>query len=271
MIKIYYFSSTGNSLWSAKKIAQIIKEEKPSEICELHNVGKVPRKSTTIIEADAVILIFPSYAYGMPRVMRNFVKTAVFKTPYIASFVTYGTSPRGTMGDLRRILEKKRTYAGYKVEKPQGIGKMFFGEIPAVENYLAIFGTPAPETIEERCKMQETATLEAAHSFLEKKENKVSTFTPFSTIVWSLFWFGIKLFYIFYKVGKHCNGCSICEKVCPVDAIQMKNGKPHFTSKCEHCQACLNLCPLRAIQFSRVRFGTPGYCHPEININELMK
>jgi len=268
MTKIYYFSSTGNSLWSAKKITQILSEANPSEPCELHNIGTAAQKlfcrgqtqkTENIIEADAVIFIFPSYAFGMPVVVRKFIKNAVLNTPYVASFVTYGSTPLGTLGGLRRILKKKK------------IAKTYFGRIPAVENYLALFGAPKAESIEQRSKMQKAATLEAARFVIERKENKVSAFTPFSVFVWSLFWLGTKIFYAFYQVGKNCNGCAVCEKVCPVSAIEMKNERPRFLSNCQHCQGCINLCPLRAIQFSRVRFGTPGYCHPDIKINELMK
>jgi len=259
MTKIYYFSSTGNSLWSAKKIALKITAVNPTEICELFNIGVEAQQKNIMIEADAVIFVFPSYAYGMPRIVRYFVKNAKIKTPYAASLVTFGTTPRGTLGSMLRILKKKE------------IGKMFFEQIPAVENYLAIFGTQKAETIELRCEMQQKATEEAALSIIERKENKVCTFSLLSLFVYSLFRLGAKIFYNFYQVSKKCSGCGICEKICPVAAIIMKDGRPRFTSKCEHCQGCINLCPLRAIQFSRVRFGSPGYCRPGININELKR
>jgi len=254
MTKIYYFSATGNSLWSAKKIAEII-----GESCELYNIGIEVNNNNKVIEADAVIIVFPSYGYGLPLVVRRFVKNAVFKTPYVASLVTFGSSPRGTLGGLRRILKKKK------------IQKLFFARIPAVENYLVMFGTPDVKTIETRCVMQEKATEEAAQLIKVRKENSVNTFAPFSVFVSWLFSVGIRIFYKYYRVSDTCNGCDVCKKVCPVSSITMKDGRPVFSSGCEHCQACVNLCPLRAIQFGRVKFGTPGYLHPGININELMQ
>jgi len=258
MTKIYYFSATGNSLWSAKKIAEIIEEQGGSP-CKLYNIGTEINNQNAIIEADAVIFVFPSYGYGLPLVVRRFVKNAVFKTPYVASLVTFGSSPRGTLGGLMRILKKK------------GILKMFFARIPSVENYLVMFGTPDVKTIERRCAMQEKATKEAASSIKERRVNSVCTFAPFSVFVSWLFSLGIKIFYKYYRVSDTCNGCSICEKVCPAGVITMSENRPVFSSACEHCQACVNLCPLRAIQFGRVKFGTPGYCHPEIDINELKR
>ena len=259
MTKIFYFSGTGNSLWSAKRIAQVINEKNPQEKCELINIGAEAQKSEINIEADAVVFVFPSYAYGLPLIVRRFAKNAAFKTPYMASLVTYGSSPGGTLGALRRILKKK------------GIGKLFFARIPAVENYIAIFGAPEAETIKKRVTMQEKATEEAALSIIERQENKVSAFYPFSAFVSWLFSFGVKIFYKQYRLSADCNGCGVCEKICPVSAIVMKDGKPVFTKKCEHCQGCINQCPLRAIGFGRVKFGSSGYRHPQIAVGDFAR
>jgi len=259
MTLIYYFSGTGNSLWSAKKIARRITEADPSQTCELRNIGVASKENEIVIEAEALIFIFPSFAYGMPHVVRKFLKRADIKAAYTAAFVTFGSSPGGTLGSVRRILKKKNA------------GGMYFGKIPAVENYLAIFGTPKEKTIKLRSEMQEKATEDAAKSVIERQENKVSVFYPLSFLVYCLFTLGVKIFYNFFRVSDKCTGCAVCEKICPVSAIVMKEGRPVFTSKCEHCQGCVNNCPLRAIKFGRVRFGTPGYRHPKININELSK
>jgi ferredoxin len=204
-------------------------------------------------------MVFPSYAYGLPLCVRRFAKKAVFKTQYIAAFVTFGSSPGGTLGALRRILKKKK------------IKKCFYGRIPAPENYLAIFGVQKPEKIKLRFSMQQKATEEAARAVIERRENRVNTFYPFSAFVWALFSLGVKFFYRFYRLSSDCNGCGICAKICPVSAIAMQNKRPIFSNKCEHCQGCVNLCPLRAIQFGRVKFGAPGYCHPAIGIEDLAR
>jgi len=255
--KIYYFSGTGNSLWSAKKIAQIISGTHPSDTCELYNIGAEAQKSEVIIEADAVVMVFPSYGYGLPLIVRRFAKAAIFKTPYLAALVTYGSSPRGTLGALQSILKKK------------GIGALFFERIPAVENYLALFGPPQASTVERCVSMQEKATAEAALCIIERRKNRVNSFCPFSVFVSWLFSLGVKIFYRYYRLSGDCNGCGICAKICPVAAIAMQNGKPHFTPKCEHCQGCVNMCPSRAIRFGRVKWGAPGYRHPHIAIGEL--
>ena len=254
LTKIYYFSGTGNTLWSAKRIAALI-----GGGCEIFNIGAEAQKSEITLEAEAVILLFPSYAYGLPLVVRSFVKKAVFKTPYAAAFVTYGTSPGGTLAECCRILKKKN------------IASSFFGRIPAVENYIAIFGPQKAETVERRTAMQREATEEAARCVIERRTNRINTFRPFSALVSLLFSFGVKIFYRYYRVSAVCNGCGTCEKICPVSAIVIQDRCPVFSGRCEHCQACLNLCPLRAIHFGRVNAKTRVYHHPEISIGDLSR
>jgi len=252
VIKIYYFSGTGNTLWSAKKIA-----EQCGEKYELINIGAESKKDEIVLEADAVLILFPSYAYGAPLIVNSFVKRAVFKTPYLALFVTYGTSPAGTLGNLYSVIKRK------------GVKAVYSGKIPAVENYIPMFGSPKPGTIDKRVGLQKESTKEAALIVKERRINSIGTFRPISKFVWVLFTAGIKIFYKWYRVGKDCNGCGICEKVCPVSAITMRNKRPVHSNKCEHCQGCINWCPVSAINFGFMSPKTKRYHHPEIGITDI--
>ena len=255
MIKIYYFSGTGNTLWSARRIAEIIGAEK----CQLVNIGAEAQKSEIVLEAEAVVLLFPSYAYGLPVIVRQFIKRSVFKTPYIALLVTYGTQQGGTLAEAGRILTRKKIKAAY------------YGRIPAVENYIAIFGPPKEKTAQRRLAMQRETTETAARSIMERRVNRINTFRPLSAFVSALFSLGLKIFYNYYRVTESCNGCGVCEKLCPVSAISMRDGRPVFSAKCEHCQGCLNWCPLSAITFGRMKQDTPRYHHPEIGIEDISR
>jgi ferredoxin len=46
-----------------------------------------------------------------------------------------------------------------------------------------------------------------------------------------------------------CISCANCEKVCPAEAIAMKNKYPHFDyKKCIRCYCCQESCPSKAIK-----------------------
>ena len=254
MTKIYYFSGTGNTLWSAKKLSELIGGE-----TELINIGMAIQKDDKVLEADAIILLFPSYAYGAPIIVNRFVRQAVFKTGYIAVFVTYGSAQGGALAEIGRILKRKKT------------GPVFFGRIPSVENYIPIFGVQKKQTIERRLLLQKKSTDEAAHSVINRRTNRINTFRPISAFISFLFSLGIKIFRKWYRVSDECNGCGVCEKTCPVSAIIIQNKRPVFGDKCQHCNGCLNWCPRQAIQFGRIKAETPRYHHPEINITEISR
>ena len=45
-----------------------------------------------------------------------------------------------------------------------------------------------------------------------------------------------------------CNGCGSCEDVCPVEAIEIENGKAVIGSECVECGTCVDECPNGAME-----------------------
>ena len=56
--------------------------------------------------------------------------------------------------------------------------------------------------------------------------------------------------------GERCTGCGYCAKHCPVDAIQVVDGKARMDSrKCIRCYCCHELCPEEAVELRRPLLG----------------
>jgi len=53
-----------------------------------------------------------------------------------------------------------------------------------------------------------------------------------------------------YTITSKCIGCSICKKICPVNAITGEREKLHFISSrlCIECGACGRICPQEAVK-----------------------
>jgi len=252
MTKIYYFSGTGNTLWSAREILKILGEG------ELHNMGAEEGKEKKL-EGDAVVFLFPAYAYGAPPLVRRFIRDAEIHAPYTAALVTFGTEPGGALAQVGALLRRKTG------------GPSFFGRIPAVENYIPLFGPPAARTVAKRLALQEAATEAAALAIRERRTSRPPALPPLSALVSLLFSGGRRLFYRRYRLGPSCSGCGLCARLCPAGAIMLREGRPVFTARCEHCQACLNWCPQKAITFGRLRPDTPRYHHPGIFPDDMLR
>ncbi|OPJ56569.1 electron transport complex subunit RsxB [Clostridium oryzae] len=125
-------------------------------------------------------------------------------------------------------------------------------------------------------------------SMFEKRLNKIISVinkkisTPIEKGSFSQCFFGTKILYRLLirsfssydkqlLVNSDCTGCSICERVCPVANISMKDNKPVWHHRCEQCVACLNLCPRQAIQYRKITVGKKRYRNPFIKINELYR
>jgi ferredoxin len=252
MTKLFYFSGTGNTLWSAKKIAEALDGS-----CELFNIGFEIRKPAETIEADRVILLFPAYAYQSPLLVRRFFIRSEFRSPYIAALTTFGTNPGGALAEVSRIFKRKKTPVSY------------FNAIPCVENYIPIFGLPPEETKRRRLILQKNFTEAITRDILRRKTNSVWQLRPLSMGVSSLFRLTKPFFVKGFAVSAACNGCGICARICPAANIAMEGMHPAFRARCEQCQACLNWCPRRAIRCIRYEPNTSQYHHPEVAVSEM--
>lgn len=233
---VLYFSGTGNSQFVAIQIAKKIDDE----VISINQYLKRGRKASFQSERPFVF-VAPTYSWRMPRVVENWILETDFKGSRNAYFILTCDSSCGNAGIyIQKLCEKK--------------GLLFCGLSPVQmpENYLAMFPTPSAS----EC----LAIVEKAKPHIGTLAEQIRSGRHFARLPVTL---RDKLESgpvnpLFYKLLVHdkgfsvCNDCVSCGKCalrCPLNNIEMTDGKPVWKGNCTHCMACIGGCPAGAIQY----------------------
>ena len=243
---ILYFSGTGNSKYVAKRIADALGDE----IVNLND--RIKASDTSPVEiGERVIIVTPTYAWRIPRVVRDWLLKTELRGAKQAWFVMTCGSEIGNASKYNRDL---------CVEK--GLACMGTAQIVMPENYIAMFS--APQTDEARKVVAKAEpSIERAIAAIQRNQ----PFAPTRNNLYDRFMSG-SVNPIFYKcfvkadaftVSSACIGCGQCAKRCPINNVTLKDGKPVWGKNCTHCMACICYCPVSAIEYGKKSVGQPRY------------
>ncbi|MBQ7992813.1 MAG: EFR1 family ferrodoxin [Solobacterium sp.] len=237
-MKTCYFTATGNSLYTARRIGG-----------ELLSIPQLMKQDRIVISDEAVGIVCPVYGGEMPRMVRQFIEKAVFKTNYFFFVYTYGASQSFAKLNAIDLISSK------------GIRLSYVNAVLMVDNFLPGFesqhqiDTAPDKNIEEQLES-------IARDIAERKQQTVTSNLLNRT--------GKRLVHATmakivmnpkaaqkYIVNENCVRCGICAKVCPANNITVTDAV-HFSDHCEVCYACVHNCPKNAIHLkserSAVRF-----------------
>jgi len=243
MATIFYFSSTGNSLHAAKRIAEALD-------------GKVLPMSNeaTTCSDDMIGFVFPVYFWRAPRMVEQFAAQLQItsKEVYKFAIVTHGGNELGALAHLGQILNARGKTLHYGAQ------------LRAVSNYTAHHEIDDSEDMQVQF---DTELSEAIKEIQDWETNHIPRRTILSKIGGSFF--PRENSDLFFTVSESCTGCKTCQKVCPAQNISAADNKVRFHQKCEHCFGCLHNCPQAAINWKSKTSGRKRYRHPDISLKEM--
>jgi len=247
MATIFYFSSTGNSLYVAKRIAEEIGGE--------HSL--VPMRQEAVTCADDVVgFVFPVYFFTLPRMVEHFVNQVQItnKDAYVFAAVPHGGQIGGALARIDHITRQK------------GITVHYSAKLRARSNYLPMY---TMDDSEEARRQLDTELSAAAKAIAAKTVRKTSKSTLLLSKLGGSF-YPPEDSDRFFSVSEACIRCKTCQKVCPAGNIQVTDKGVEFLNKCEHCIGCLHNCPKDAIDWKGKTQGKKRYRNPNIKLKELM-
>lgn len=239
---VFYFSGTGNSKYIAKRIAKDLNEDLVNIVDCLFN-GDV---DLSFKEDEKIGIVFPTYYFGPPLIIEEFFKfleatnilNEDINNRYFYIVYNYEATGGGIEFKISNSLKKKN------------LNLKYISSVKMPNNFSIYYNLPSKEEEQKTLDLAEHKIDSVINEIKERKEikaNKDLMGRIVSFVMYPIYKYGRKT-RRFYANDK-CINCTLCERVCPVNAIKMKDQKPEWIKKkCEYCLACYNRCPVDAIQ-----------------------
>lgn len=247
---ILYFSGTGNSAYVAKRIGKELQDE----VTDLF--GKLKQRDFSEMKSRRPwVIVTPTYAWRIPRILEEWLRrTKLSGSRRIYFVMTCGSCISNAEKYLKPLCRRKKLndYGCFEIVMP--------------ENYIALFRTPSREEalgIIEKAERQ----IDQAVRVIQKGEKfppkTVSLPDRINSGIVNLLFYPLLVHAKKFTVTDACVSCGKCTRVCPLNNVHMKNGRPVWGKSCTHCMACICRCPQEAIEYGRHSKGLPRYTCPK--------
>ncbi len=254
-ILTYHYSGTGNSYRVAKWIEEAADES--GAACTLQSINspdpEVPAGSQTL-----TAVVFPTHGFTAPwPVIRFAMRLPHHQGTHALVIATRGGTKFGSLmvpgmeGTAAWLTALILRLKGFRIRGVKGV------DMPA--NWTALM----PGYGEEEFTADHLPFTDPVQWPSFKKCSQVSGSYRVGFRCWQV-WYCCPFLFGYLFAGRFflaktlyasnsCNGCGLCAKHCPSQAIRMTSGKTtriarYWVFSCHSCMRCMNLCPQNAIE-----------------------
>lgn len=250
---VLYFSGTGNSHFVGEKTAEYLNDEIKSLNLRIKSNDKSELKS----ESPFVICV-PTYAWQIPHIVEKHLKDSEMNGNKAYFIMTCGDDNGNASSYLIDFCKEKNLE--------------FMGCISIVmpENYIAMYSSPSDSEAKKIISHSLSKIKEAAEIIIKQEkfpDKNISTTDKLKSGIINRAFYSLCVKSSKFFATDSCVSCGKCVEVCPLNNIELKNGKPVWGNECTHCMACICRCPKESIEYSNKSKGQNRYiCKFENNI-----
>lgn len=249
---IFVFSGTGNSAYVARRLGTALGQEVRSINDALAGRGL---SIHGIAPSEPLVFVAPTYAWRLPRIVRDWIARTDFGPGHEAYFVLTCGGDVGNAPAHLVLLCKRR-----------GLDYRGCAQIVMPDNYLVMFDVPD----EGECRRIVAAAGPAIDEVAARIGRGDDLVPPRPGLVGRLKSGPVNaMFYAVYIRSKlpsateACVGCGACVKMCPLGNISLDGaGRPAWGARCTHCMACVSGCPHQAVECGKGTRGKRRYRCP---------
>lgn len=239
---IFYFSGTGNSRWVAETLSDEL-NEKPIFIPD------AIRQDAFLYElspSEKLGFVFPCYAWGLPRFVSDFIsRLSIRNVGYLYYICTCGDDTGLLNKEFCSLVSSKgwTCHLGYDIMMP--------------ESYVNLPGFDVDSKEKETHKLSQAKTrvAQAIDDIIDCREGDFQLLPGPFTWTKSVVLRGAFNKWLMtpkkFHVNEQCTGCGRCRQECPMENIDIHDGKPNWNQNCVMCMRCYHACPQKAIEWGR--------------------
>lgn len=244
---VLYFSSTGNNLYVAKKIGG-----------ERLSIPQLIENNQYEFEDDCIGIVFPVYGLCVPPYIEEYLRKLSVTCNYLFAIATYGFFSGAICGQINSISLKNHRNFDY------------INKLKMAENCITFSDMAKQKGDSEKqhkALKQIIEDIKARKKYI-RPDSILGKITTSQHLKNYEFPTGVGITEEI-TIGDACVGCGICEKVCPMNNINIKNGIPSFEKNCISCGGCIQNCPNNAIHHKKEK-SVARYRNPHVKVEELM-